>query len=362
VPEQQQRQWEFERQWWQLLPTVLLPLASSLLLPGAPHPPGLHVEGAVQDLLRQRESALSLSAELHRRLGTLGTPPAAPPVAWFEELLDVLVRLTDQLLCQPPVSVTLGPTASSSSSTSPSTSRMAAEQETRSACAAHLLVLLVTVAQKSQASAVGPSSTNNCNSLAGGVVPSGLRPLSQRFVQFVSAVETALRAVAVAVHSGTLSNSKEGLVLTGGNKCLATLQSVLLPCSGQSESLLMQHMGFRGPAALAQEQQQMYSLLRAARKLRCCAWAADGNMQEQIASGCLLAAARAAVGLLKVASAAGAGGLAATEQQVQSLAAAAAVPSLSYLPSLVIFTCCLLHWTLQLQEQSPELLLLGSAQ
>jgi hypothetical protein len=85
-------------------------------------------------------------------------------------------------------------------------------------------------------------------------------------------------------------------------------------------------------------------------------------MQEQIASGCLLAAARAAVGLLKVASAAGAGGLAATEQQVQSLAAAAAVPSLSYLPSLVIFTCCLLHWTLQLQEQSPELLLLGSAQ
>jgi hypothetical protein len=163
VPEQQQRQWEFERQWWQLLPTVLLPLASSLLLPGAPHPPGLHVEGAVQDLLRQSESALSLSAELHRRLGSLGTPPAAPPVAWFEELLDVLVRLTDQLLCQPPVSVTLGPTASSS--TSPSTSRMAAEQETRSACAAHLLVLLVSVAQKSQASAVGPSSTNNCTAL-----------------------------------------------------------------------------------------------------------------------------------------------------------------------------------------------------
>mgnify|MGYP001807669324 CR=1 FL=1 len=118
-----------------------------------------------------------------------------------------------------------------------------------------------------------------------------------------------------------------------------------------AHSILLQHVGLRGPVVLAQEQNQLYSLLSTLQKLCCCARSvAQGDWQEQIAARCCLAAGLGAVGMLQVAVAAGAGGSSAAEQQVPSLVAAAAVPSLSYLPSLVLFGRCLLQWGRQLQQ------------
>jgi hypothetical protein len=362
VSVEQQQPWQFERHLWQLLPTVLLPCASSLLLPAAPCSTWAQRERAVQQLLCLSERSMLLADKLHTHLGTLGIPSAAAPAALCEEVLDVLLQLAGQLLHQQPLTATAAaaaatpvPIGGGSSSSITSTSSSTLQQATGSVCAEHILVLLLLVGQKSQASSPisSPNSIDHSNRLDGATVPVDVSPLSMRFVGYVSALEAALRAIAAAVHSSTIVTSKEWYAFSDS---VCMLSCALLPDDGQTPSILMQHMGFWGPVVLAQEQQQLYSLLSTLQKLCCCARsAAQGDWQEQIAARCCVAAGLGAVGALTAA-----GAERSTEQQGPSPAATAAGSSLSYLPSLVLFGRCLLHWGGQLQKQAAELELLGS--
>jgi hypothetical protein len=224
------------------------------------------------------------------------------------------------------------------------------QQDMRCACARHLLVSLTHVAQDSQASALGPNSNDN-SQVCSVAVPASLLPVAARFVEVASTLEAAVRTIAAAVHTSTLESSCEGSAFAGGLQVFSTM---LLSCDELIDSMLLRHMGLRGPVALAQEQQQLYSLLSTMQKLGHCARAgAQGDWQEPIAACCCLAAGQAAVGLLKVASAAGA-----TAGGQQALAGAAAGATLSYLPSLVLLGRCLLQWAGELQQQAPQLLLL----
>jgi hypothetical protein len=417
VSEEQQQRWQYE---WRLLPTVLLPCASSLLLPGATHTPGVRVEGTVQQqqqqqvegtvqqLLRLTEQVTTMAAGLHRQLAALGVLCATAPAAWVEEQLGVLLQLADQLLCReslkpaaaaaaavtreptesssststrgsaststsqqsPAPAAAPGPTGDTSASTSASTtaktststsarsSTSTSQHAPSSACAGHLLMVVANVARDSQALRTAHTSNANRHGPDSATVPSDVLPVAKRFVEFVSALEVALRAVAAAMQSKALSTSMDGQAIADAVRLCVLMPRdgcVLVPREGQTSCMLLQHMGCQGPVALVQEQQQLYSLLSTLQKLHSCVRpGAQKDWEEQVAAGCCLAAGHAAVGLLKVASAAGAGGLAATEQQVQSLAAAAAVSTVSYLPSLVIFGRFLLLLAGQLQQQVPQ--------
>jgi hypothetical protein len=361
VSEEQQRRLMFEQRLWQLLPTVLLPCASSLMLPGAPQLVKALGGDLVGQLLGLSRQVMSVSFTLHMQLNTPGIPSAPVPAACVEEVLGVVLQLTDRLLYQQPhtqaqAAATPGSTrssllttsSSSSSTTNGSTTSCSnAQQEDSSARAGHLLGLLTCLAQQSQDLSVHRFSSHNSHSSSQIAAPVVVLPVSKRFVEFATAVEAALRAVAVAGQSSTVSASSDGLAM-----CTRLLSCVLLPCDKQTGSVLMQHMGTLGPLVLAQGQQQLYGLLSTVQKLLCCAWpGAQKGDKEQLAAVCCLAAAHIAVGLLKLASAAeaDAGHSTATDQTP-----AAAV---SLLPSLVIFGRCLLQWAHQLQQQVPQLLL-----
>jgi uncharacterized membrane protein YgcG len=339
VPEQQQQLWLFERQLWQLLPTVLLPCASSLLLPGASHPTQALGEALVHNLLLSSKMTAQQSTQLlQQHLRTLGSPSEPTLQAWPQEFLGGLLQLADRLLYQQPAM----PAAAATGSTGNSTSTSESQPPMRAWCAWYLLQMLSDVARSSQTVADSPLATN--------------------FVEFVRALEATVRATSEAVQSGTIS--------TRINTELSTVLNVvclraLLPRDEQTYTTLPQYMGLCGPVALAQEQQQLYSLLSTLHKLHCCVHAGDQWSDAQhMAATCCLAAGYAAVGLLKVAEAAGAESAAAEQQSQSSIAAAAAVqqPAASCLPSLVIFGRCLLQWAGQLQQQAPELLSLGSGE
>jgi hypothetical protein len=244
-----------------------------------------------------------------------------------------------------------------------------------------LLPLLLHVACHSQALGVDPSSSassgGNRNSYSSNTAAAAacssesvaVPPLAAQFVKFVTALEAALRAASEAKQSGTLSTI---MFADTANSIGSLCAVVLLPGGEDTNTVLIQHMGLCGPVALAQEQQQLYSLLSTLQKLRCCLPAAgQWGCGERMAASCCLAAGHTAVELLAMAlvPAASIGGSAAPEQQSQSppssaaaagATAAAAQPAVTYLPSLVIFGRCLLQWAQQLQQQAPELPLLGS--
>jgi hypothetical protein len=221
-------------------------------------------------------------------------------------------------------------------------------------------MLLANAARESQA--LRTVHTSNANSHGhvhdSATVPGDVSPVAKRFVEFVSALEVALRAVAAAMQSNALSTCMDGHAIADAVRLCVLMPHdgcVLVPRDGRTSCMLLQHMGCRGPVALVQEQQQLYSLLSTLQKLNCCVRpGAQKDWEEQVAAGCCLAGGHAAVGLLKLPSAAGARGLAATEQPVRSPAAVAAVRMVSYLPSLVIVGRCLLQWAGQLQQRAPE--------
>ena len=379
--QQQQQRWQFEQQLWQLLTAVLLPCASSLLLPGAQHPTQDMGRAMVRQLLVLSTMAAQLSSQLYKHLQCRGIPSANAPAFYVNELLGVLLQLADRLLYQQPLlladavpeaaaAATPATSGSSGSSAGPSLPAL------RAFCAKQLLPLLVCVAQDSHALFCGPSSndtrsdscSNNShgdrsNSAAAAACEAdGVPPLAAKLVEFLTALEAVLRAMFGAQQSGTANITSTPTVT------LISLESLgLLSINGQGE--LMQHMGLRGSVVLAQEQQQLYSLLSTLQKPRRCIvqWkeSQDLFVHMAVASSCK-ATALAAVGLLEMTSIPG--GSAVQDQQLrpspEAAAAAAgglpaAQPAVSYLPSLVIFGRCLLQWAEQLQQKGPGLVLLG---
>jgi hypothetical protein len=361
---QQQRQWDFEAQLWLLLPTVLLPCASSLLSHSTPDL-GLQQQDAmqlVQQLLQISREGVPLSVQLQRALGQLAAQPSA---AWVQEMLDVTLRLADQLLCQQQPSAAAGTAAAAAQgragSSTGSNSRREMRPQTNAVCVVHLLELLSDIARTSQPLLYGPSRSDNSRP-RGADGAAVLPPVATKFVGFAASLEAALRAVSAAlpliVQSGT------GISLAGLNGGISVLcADMLLTRSDQTHSVLMQQMGLCGPAALAQEQRQLYSLLSTVLKMghRESA-AADACLNEGTKSACCCSAGQAAVGLLTMASPAGTGGQAAAGQHAAATAAPAAqLPAVDCLPSLVIVGRCCLQWAQQVQQLAPKLLLLNSA-
>jgi hypothetical protein len=249
---------------------VLLPCASSLLLPKQSQLDGQ--EEVVLGLLVLSSKAVALSTELP----TLGIPSATPPAAWVEERLDVLLPLADRLLYQQPPTQAAAAAAPAMAGSSASTS--SSLPATRALCAGQLLPLLIGAAGNSLVPCCGLCSSDNrdshdrsdtSQSLSAANCSSGavaVPPLAAKFVNYVTAPDAALRAVAGAEQSGTISKFVQLSTFVSG---LCSL--VLLPGKGQNDSVLLQHMGLCGPVALAQEQQQLYSVLSTLQKLHCCA-------------------------------------------------------------------------------------------
>ena len=363
---EQQQRWQYEQQLWRLLPTVLLPCTSSLLLPmqtSTPQQRVVHGEELVLQLLALSSKASGLSAELE------STPSATPPAAaWVDEHLGVLLQLADRLLYQQPPRQTATAAAAATSSSSASSSMSA----TRSLCAAQFLPLLLGVARYSQALVCGPSSSDSCSSHNPIGEPQGVAAancssralavpvLAPKVVEYVAALDATLRATSEAAQSGAISSGKfVQLCACVTGLCLL----VLLPDDQHTNSVLLQHIGLCGPAALSREQQQLYSLLSTLQKLRCCI-KATGQLWygERMADACCLAAACTSVGLLRMASAPAEKPSLVNQQSVAAAAAAAAaaatihsaaaiIHSVAYLPSLVLFGRCMLQWAEQLQQQ-----------
>ena len=205
----------------------------------------------------------------------------------------------------------------------------------------------------------GSAAAAACSSVAV-VMP----PLAAKFVDFATALEAAFRATFEAVLVDTCSSSTfVQLTTIACNACA----DVLLPFNEPIASALLLQHGLGGPAALAREQQQLYSLLSSLQKLRgCIRTERQVNLGQLLAASCCWAAGHAAVWLLELALMPAGhplGGPAATEQQscsFDAVRAAAQQPTLACLPSLVLFGRCLFQWAKQLQQQSPELLLLVS--
>ena len=318
----------------------------------------------MQLVLVLSKNAALMYNQLHVHLEDLGllleTPEADAP--WVQEYLGALLQLAGRLLYQPAKAVAVAPRPTGSSnnaSSSTSRSRLAMSP----VCTGHLLQLLLGVIAES--SILGGNSINSNNdghssSSAGSCSAYSRRavaapPVAAKFAEYATALEATLHAALVAIQSSASRTSKFAVMATFVSK-LCSL--VVLP-DEQMVSVLAQHMGLCGPAALAQEQQQLYSLLSTLQKLRWCAWEGGHLCYEDMAAICCLAAGHAAVWLLTATWPAGAGGLAVTDQQSQPLAASAQSLAASYLPSLVIFGCCLLQWAQQLQRQGPQLVLLG---
>jgi hypothetical protein len=346
VPEEQQQLWQFEWQLWQVLPTVLLQCANSLLLPGAPHPTQAQGQGLVQQLLALCMKADKQSQQLHLILRTLRLPSEPLLPALPQECLGALLQVADRLLCQqsPANTAATGSTGSSSSSISSSFST-----EARSLLAGQLLLLLFGVARDSQALCSEPSSDSHSHNAAA-TVP----PLAASFAEYATALEAALRASSEVIYSGMISTRIRMEVSTAAiNLC-----SVVLLPHQQTNSVLMQHMGLCGPVALAQEQEHLYSLLSTLQKLRCCV-RGEGHwdLGEGVTASCCVAAGSTAVAMLKRALLP-TGGFTAANQHSSS--SAAAITSVAHLPSLVLFGRCLLQWAWKLQQQASELVLLGS--
>jgi hypothetical protein len=359
----EQQQQQFESQLWQLLPMVLLPCANSLLLPSAPH----FEEGdvLVRQLLTLSMQAMQLSAQLHSHLQALGIPTTTAPAAWVEEVLGVLLQLAARLLYQQPPTQIPAATSEPTRSSSSSASHLAMTQQ--SMCAARLLQMLLHVARDSQALCGNDSRSDASNSSATAAYSSravAVTPLAAKFVGFVTALEASLRVFSETLQSGAY---EIGTAVEVSRTISSLCKDVLLLNDEQGGSLLMQQMGLHGPVALAQEQQQLYSLLSTLQRVRC-AVGEEGvwYFGEHMVASCCLAAAHSAVGLLKAAvPPAPAGASTAAEQHMSSsidAAAAAQQPVVVYVPTLVLFGRCLVQWAQQLQQQASEIVLLGPGQ
>jgi hypothetical protein len=212
--EEHQLAWQFELRLLRLLPTVLLPCASSMLLPAVPRQTQKHGEGLVPLLLDVSTSALQLSGQLHGHFIMNGmASAAAPQAACVQGCLIALLRLTDKLLYQQP------PTPADTSAASLGSQRSSGSTSTGRpcpmSCARQLLLMLVRLAHDSLYLGWNPGSNHNSTSSSDSSTDAAaascsnaavvLPPLAATFVEFVTALEAALRATSEAMQSGVIS-------------------------------------------------------------------------------------------------------------------------------------------------------------
>jgi hypothetical protein len=351
---EQHQRWTAEHKLWLLLPTVLVPCAYDLLSPSAlvqwPQQGEQGAVGRAEQLLSVSKAARHASAILCQGLGI----DEVRPDGWAQEMLGGLVQLAGWLGEQPlapgPAAAAIGPTSSSSSS------RSGSQVAVRAVCAGHVLALLPSVCHESPAQhetyELDSSEHGDRSDGASGVETALVPPAAARFVEYAAALETALRTATAGLQSGAAPLDQVNVRVMG------ICSALLLTYRNVTKSMLVQHMGLCGPAALAQEQRQLYSLLSTVLKLgRCRTAAAQLCWGEQAASSCCLAAAQAAVSLLALGAPLRPGQSAPAAMS----AAAAQQPAEDYLPSLVIFGRCCLQWAEQLQQQAEGLILLAAA-
>ena len=226
--QKQPQQRDFEQQLQLLLPAVLLSSAQHML---APSPQDLQQNPVVEErLLLMCSSTLEVAVMM---CGTQGLPAAHAPSVWLQELLGVLLQLADQLLYQrdptlaQPAAATAGPAGCSAQqqqvltpaqlaastagpAESSTSSNSQSDQSTAAACCEHMLSLLLAVARKSHDLSCNSSSSSSSSNSSGnkeGPDPDSTAgpasPLGARFVEYVTALEAALRANSVTLQSGS---------------------------------------------------------------------------------------------------------------------------------------------------------------
>jgi hypothetical protein len=387
----QQQRWQFEQQLCLLLPAVMLPCASNILLllaadtPNDPLQQPVEVAACAAELLRQSNQTVFVSSRLHFWLGQQSSSHRLPHPGWIGEVVGGVLQLADRLLLlQPPElqsQAAAAPAAAPGSQRSSSTTAAPATptnisthhvwQNGLSMCASYwseLLAVLVIESNNwclSGSSTASPHGSSDSSAAAdrAQVVAVSVPALAARFVEVCTALETGLQLVTIAKQSNMMQRPC-GLIASG-IPCLFLIHS----SGDRARGPLAMHMGMRGTAALASELRHLYSLVSSLQKLGCCRAGVAHELcwGQQVADTWCWAAAVAAVGLLQSALPAAATAAAATAATPaaageQSGVTPAAVkeqqPEVEYLPTLVIFGRCLLVWAAQLQQQIPELLLL----
>jgi hypothetical protein len=408
-----EQRWRFEQKVWLLLPSVLLPSANNLLLLAS----GRMTDPAHQqqpddrrDRVRMEALARALVDVSNRALHgysmmtCLECSPlnwALPDLAWARELLDGVLQLADQLLLQQPSPAELHAKATAVSSNStpaatpaaPVSSNASSSEEFptcnwRAGCAGEVMQLLTMLVYDISAwfpdcrntanppsadpgSAASPSrqtssdsgsaaspprqpSSDKTNAATAEVTRVPTVPLvAERFVKVCTALAAALRTVTLAVQNGHDIPDMRPF-----DPCLVKL----FLGSNDTDDIrpgLARHIGLHGPARLALELRQCYSVLSTVQKLgRCKPGAGDKLCWEQhVANTCCWASARAAVASIMSRSRTAAASTAAPTAGQQAHHATAEAEGM-YLPSLVILGRSCLAWAEQLKQQAPELLLL----
>jgi hypothetical protein len=333
---EQQQRWQSEVQLWLLLKVVLLPCASDMLSLIDRQMLPLQDACAVDTLLKLCHNAWCLSTKCLQGFSR----PAAGVLThaeWMQELQGVL-KLADQLLYQQPSTIEPAPVATvaaaapadtQGSSSSSSSSYSIGEARVRVVAAwLRLFIEVLGHLFNSWEKLQCESHSSSCSSSVGEaaaaaqslIVPS----VAARTVELATAFEAAMRIINAGVQSGMISTDDVPIDVD-------VLGSYMLRSHGQhSTPLWVQYIGISGAAALVQEQRQLYSLLSTVLKMARCRVAGAGAREGHPTAGsCSLAAAQAAVGLLKmnIASTVGLQGSAAATagQGVQSRPVAAAV-------------------------------------
>jgi hypothetical protein len=394
---------QFKQQLWLLLPSVLLPCASKLLLlPAAStrtDPIPLEQQqstavGVLDYLLNLSWSAAAAHSN-HVFLG--GSPIDGGSVATAREVLEGVLQLADQLLLQQQHTKAAlqgqaaaagagaavaaggnrrkGSTVAAPAGSSASKCQLLIHQNAETGVkqteylvrllAASLTCLHLSTPANSSTSSSSTASplgkVSSCDTAAAVSVAAAATAVpsapvfGERFVDVCTAMEAGLRAATTAIQ---VQSDHKALQLI--DPCLRGL------CLGfendivdSSRSLLLLHLGLRGPEALVLEQRQYYSTLSTVQKLG----RAAAIWGQRAANHCCMAIAHAAVGLLQpslpqVEGSGAARAGAAAGQQVGSLSEdVLQLPEVEHLPSLVLLGRCCLVWAEQLHHQSPELLL-----
>jgi hypothetical protein len=379
-----QNRWLFEQQLLLLLPAVMLPCASNVLLLAAGRSGSdLWIEKTAcgAQLFELSSQAQSASSRLNAWLGwPESLDQSLPHPSWMGEVVGGVLQLAGQLQQQqwPQADLLQGQiAAASAAAAAPGSSQRASSRSaaigsstctpeewqsgTLATCARHWSELLADlVLASSNWCLTGGSSGSSSKSDGAQVVTPSVPLVAERFVEVCATLETGLRLVTAAVQSGTISRPRTLY------QCVQHLLLVPDLPDGAKAPLAM-HVGIRGPAALLSEQRQLYSMLSCIQKLGCCrVGVAQQQPQQELCWGqqgsdlCCWAVAVAAVGLLEAASDA-TEAVAAGEQGCPSCRLSS-MPEVEYLSSLVLFGRSCLFWAQQLGQQTPELLLLAVQQ
>ena len=377
---------------WQLgwlLPSVLLPCASKLLLlpaASASHDAPQQEQGQEQGQEQKRAAGvlhdlLNLSWRIripHNNHLLAGGQADDLSAAASGEALGGVLQLADQLLLQQQPQAELqgqavaagaaagalghNPAASSSSSSSSSIGqpliRHTAQSRAKQAdLILKLLLVSVTCLYKSSLNSSSVSSQGEASSghtaAASGL--SAVPLLAERLVDVCTAMEAGLRAASASFRMQIDSSDSQELM----DHCLRGLSFGLddFHIVESSRAPLVLHLGICGRESLVNQLRQFHSTLSTVQKL---AHAGSVFWGQHVPNHCCMAAAHAAIALLQASLAAGGSGSAAPatadEQAYSTPATVAQLPEVGCLPSLVILGRCCLTWAEQLRQQSPELL------